>query len=110
MKSDIDQIVADIKRFRDERDWEKFHDAKNLAICLNIESSELLELFLWKDANEVDPEKIKRELADVFYSAFLLSDKYGFDIIEIVAEKLKENNEKYPVDKFKGSNKKYNET
>ena len=109
MKSDIDQIIAQIKKFRNERDWEKFHDAKNLAICLNIESSELLEIFLWKDADDADSSKVKKELADVFYCAFLLADKYGFDITELIGEKLKENTVKYPIDKFKGSNKKYNE-
>ena len=109
MKSDIDRIIAEIKKFRDERDWGKFHDAKNLAICLNIESSELLEIFRWKEADEVDSNKVKKELADVFYSAFLLADKYGFNISELIEEKLKENKEKYPVNRFKGSNRKYNE-
>ena len=109
MKSDIEQIIEEIKIFRDERDWGVFHDAKNLAICLNVESSELLEIFLWKEANDVDSNKVKQELADVFYSAFLLADKYGFDVLELIREKLNENNLKYPVDKFKGSNKKYNE-
>ena len=109
MKSDIDQIIAEIKKFRDERDWAKFHDAKNLAICLNIESSELLELFLWKEADSVDSNKVKKELADVFYSAFLLADTYVFNIVELISEKLKENKEKYPVNRFKGSNRKYDE-
>ncbi len=109
MKSDIEQIIEEIKLFRDERDWDKYHDAKNLAICLSVESSELLEIFLWKEVNDVDSNKVKQELADVFYSAFLLADKYGLDVLEIVREKLKENKVKYPIDKFKGSNKKYNE-
>jgi len=109
MKSDIEQIIEEIKTFRDERDWGVFHDAKNLAICLNVESSELLEIFLWKEANDVDSNKVKQELADVFYSAFLLADNYQFDVLEIVREKLRENMEKYPADKFRGSNKKYNE-
>ena len=109
MKSDIDRIITEIKKFRDERDWAKFHDAKNLAICLNIESSELLEIFLWKEADDVDSNKVKKELADVFYSAFLLADTYGFNVGELISEKLKENKEKYPVNRFKGSNRKYNE-
>jgi len=109
MKSDIDRIITEIKKFRDERDWAKFHDAKNLAICLNIESSELLEIYLWKEADDVDSNKVKKELADVFYSAFLLADTYGFNVGELISEKLKENKEKYPVNRFKGSNRKYNE-
>ncbi len=109
MNSEIIEIINEIKSFRDKRNWEQFHDAKNLAICLSVESSELLEVFLWKKAEDVDTEKIKNELADVFYSAFLLADKYGFDVKKIIFDKLKSNEIKYPVDKSKGSNKKYDE-
>jgi NTP pyrophosphatase (non-canonical NTP hydrolase) len=109
MKSDIVEITSEIRRFRDERDWQQFHDPKNLAISLNIESSELLELFLWKNASEADVEKVKNELADVFYSAFLLADTYGFDVKEIIHQKIKDNELKYPINKSKGSNKKYTE-
>jgi NTP pyrophosphatase (non-canonical NTP hydrolase) len=109
MKSDIAELIQLIQKFRNERDWEQYHDPKNLAICLNIESSELLENFLWKKAEEADPEKVKNELADVFYSALLLADHYHFDVKTIIIEKLKSNGIKYPIEKAKGSNKKYNE-
>jgi len=109
MKSEINEIIDAIKKFRDERDWEQFHDEKNLAICLNLESAELLENFLWKNSEDANKEKVKNELADVFYAAFLLADKYGFDVKEIIFDKLKSNALKYPVDKSKGSNKKYDE-
>ena len=109
MKSDIAELIQIIQKFRNERDWEQFHDAKNLAICLNLESAELLENFLWKKAEEADIEKVKNELADVFYSALLLAVHYNFDVKKIVIEKLKSNELKYPVEKAKGSNKKYNE-
>lgn len=109
MKSDIQDIIEHIKKFRDERDWKQFHDAKNLAICLNIESSELLQLFLWKNSEEANLEKIKEELADVFYSAFLIADLYSLDVKDIVKEKLEKNAIKYPIDKSKGSNKKYDD-
>lgn len=109
MKSEIMEIIDAIKKFRDERDWEQFHDSKNLAISLNVESAELLELFLWKNTEDADVEKIKNELADVFYAAFLLAEKYGFNVKNIIFEKLISNEIKYPVDKSKGSNKKYNE-
>lgn len=109
MKTDISIIIEAIKKFRDERDWEQFHDAKNLAICLNLEAAELLEVFLWKNAEEANIEKIKNELADVFYAAFLISEKYGLDVKEIIFEKLKANELKYPIDKSKGSSKKYDE-
>lgn len=91
MKSDILEIIKEIKKFRDDRDWGQFHDAKNLAISLNVESSELLEVFLWKNPDEVNSEKVKQELADVFCNAFLLSDSYGFDVKEIVLDKIKRN-------------------
>lgn len=109
MNSEINEIIEAIKRFRDERDWKQFHDAKNLAICLNVEAAELLENFLWKNADEAKTENVKNELADVFYNAFLLSNLYGFDVKEIILDKLKSNELKYPIEKAKGSNKKYNE-
>lgn len=109
MKSDIEQIISEIKKFRDDRDWKQYHDSKNLAICLNIESSELLENFLWKKPEDVNSEKIKEELADVFYVAFLLADYYNFSVKDIIIEKLRRNALKYPVETFKGSNKKYDE-
>ena len=107
--NDLDEIMQSILKFRNDRDWEKFHNAKDLAICLNIESAELLEVFLWKSDSEVNTEKIKEELADVFYSSFLLANKFNLDIKEIIFDKLKKNEEKYPVEKAKGSNKKYSE-
>lgn len=109
MKSDIEQIISAIKKFRNDRDWEQFHDSKSLAISLNIECSELLENFLWKSTNEANEETIKTELADVFYNAFLLADNYGFNVKQIILEKIKSNELKYPIQKSKGSNKKYNE-
>ena len=109
MKTEIGAITETIKAFRDERDWQQFHDPKNLAICLSIESSELLQAFLWKNANEADIEKIKEELADVLYAALLLADHYNLNIKEIIDAKLKTNAKKYPVSKAKGSNKKYDD-
>lgn len=100
-----DALIA----FRNERDWEQFHNPKDLALALSIEAAELNELFLWKKADQANPEKIREELADVFAYAILLAEKYDLDINEIVLEKVKRNAEKYPVDKAKGSAKKYNE-
>lgn len=109
MKSELEEIIEEIKKFRNDRDWQQFHDGKNLAISLSVEASELLETFLWKKDTEADLNKVKQELADVLYNAFLLSDLYGFNIKQIISEKLKSNELKYPIDKSKGSNKKYNE-
>ncbi len=105
----INAVIEKVVAFRNERDWEKFHNGKDLAICLNCESSELLELFLWKDADQVNKDKVKEELADVLYSAFLLIDKYKLDVDAIISEKLRLNAEKYPVEKSRGSNRKYTE-
>ncbi len=106
---EIKQITDALLRFRDERDWEQFHNPKDLALALSVEAGELLELFLWKKDNQADRTKVKEELADVFAFAFLLADKYGFDVKEIVLDKINSNNKKYPVDKAKGNAKKYNE-
>lgn len=105
----ISAVIEKVVAFRNERDWEKFHNGKDLAICLNCESSELLELFLWKDVDQVNEEKLKEELADVLYSAFLLIDKYDLDVDSIISQKLLSNATKYPIEKSKGSNKKYDE-
>lgn len=107
--NDIILLTQEILQFRDERDWEQFHNAKDLAIALSLEASELLELFLWKNATEANIDEVKKELADVLIYAFLLADKYQLDIKEIVNAKLQENAAKYPVDKAKGNSKKYTE-
>lgn len=105
----MEKLISALKDFRDERDWTQFHNAKDLALALSIEAGELLEAFLWKDAAAADREKVKEELADVFSFALLLAEKYGFDVEEIVLEKIRKNAEKYPADKAKGNAKKYTE-
>lgn len=105
----FDALLEALKKFRDERDWEQFHNPKDLALAINVEAGELLELFLWKNAGEENKEKVKEELADIFAFAILLADKYGLDIEKIVQEKIKSNADKYPVNKAKGTAKKYDE-
>ncbi|MFG4003836.1 nucleotide pyrophosphohydrolase [Flavobacterium aquidurense] len=107
--SDFKQIYDALIKFRNERDWEQFHNPKDLSLAISIEASELLELFLWKKAEDANIEKIKDELADVFSFAFLLADKYKLDVKEIVLDKISKNAIKYPVEKAKGNAKKYNE-
>lgn len=106
---DFQQLISQIRAFRDARDWEQFHNSKDLALALSIEASELLELFLWKGNEDADPAKLKEELADVLMYALLLADKHDLDIAAIIEEKIRKNGEKYPVDKAKGSARKYNE-
>ncbi len=105
----MEEVLTQLHRFTEERDWQQFHNAKDLAIAINVEAGELLELFLWKKPEEVSKEKIKEELADVFAFALLLAEKYGFSVEEIILEKIKANSLKYPVEKAKGTAKKYNE-
>ncbi len=105
--NDIEELTAALLKFRDERDWAQFHNAKDLALALSIEAAELLEVFLWKNSDQANIDSVKEELADVFTFAFLLADKYDLDVKRIVLEKLEKNALKYPVEKSKGSTKKY---
>ena len=107
--SEIKDITEALVNFRNERDWEQFHNSKDLALAISIEAAELNELFLWKKSEEVNIDKLKEELADVFAYAFLLAKKNNLDVKTIVLDKIKANAEKYPVDKAKGTAKKYNE-
>lgn len=107
--SDIQEITDKIVKFTAERDWDQFHNGKDLALALSIEAAELNELYLWKKAEDVDIEKVKEELADILNYAFLIADKYNFDVKQIILDKLERNALKYPVDKAKGNAKKYNE-
>ena len=103
-------VIGELIKFRDERDWEQFHDSKNLAVAISIEASELNELFLWKSpeqSDKVEIDRIKEELADILSFSFLLAEKHGLDPFDIVSEKIKRNGEKYPVEKAKGKSDKY---
>ena len=110
--SDFQMLVDELVKFRDARQWAQFHNTKDLALALSIEAAELNELFLWKTEEEcekVDRERLREELADVFAYSLLLAGKHGLDVKEIVLEKIRKNNEKYPVDKSKGTARKYNQ-
>lgn len=105
-------VINELIQFRNERDWEQFHDSKNLALAISIEAAELNEIFLWKKGDEVEnvnKDRLKEELADILSFAFLLAEKHDLDVFDIVSEKIKKNALKYPVDKAKGTAKKYNE-
>jgi len=105
--TDFKDTIKKLIEFRDQRNWKQFHNSKDLAIAISIEASELLELFLWKENEDVDLDKLKEELADIFAFAFLLAEKHGLDINDIVLEKIAKNSEKYPINKAKGTSKKY---
>jgi NTP pyrophosphatase (non-canonical NTP hydrolase) len=105
--SDIEELIQKLKLFRDERDWKQFHNPKDLAIALSIEASELLETFLWKTHDQADHNKIKEELADVLAYALLLAESCNLDVKEIIEKKIEINKKKYPIEKSKGTGKKY---
>ena len=107
--SEFKELHDLLVQFRDERDWEQFHDSKNLALALSIEAAELNELFLEKDrdAERVDRQRLREELADVFAYAIMLAGRHGLDVSQIVREKVEANALKYPVEKAKGSSSKY---
>ena len=107
--SELEELRKAIVQFTTERDWDQFHNGKDLALALSIEAAELNEVFLWKNAKDVNVEKVKEELADIFNYAILIADKYNLDIRQIVLDKIRRNAEKYPVEKAYGSAKKYNE-
>ena len=106
-----------IKKFVSERDWEKFHSLKNLSMSLSIEAAELMEHFQWADTDGCDPEEldedkyeeIRAEIADVMIYSLMLSNEMGIDPLAAIEEKIEKNEEKYPIQKAKGSAKKYTE-
>ena len=110
--TDYDRIIKKLIDFRNERDWEQFHDARNLSLALMLEAAELNELFLWKKEDQIkdiDIDRLKEEQADVLVYAFFLAEKYNLDIFQIVEEKMIRNGQKYPREKAKGTAKKYTE-
>ncbi len=111
--NDLSSIQKKIIEFRNARDWAQFHDPKNLAEALSIEAGELLENFLWKSVeqsrqlstNEI--KNVKEEIADIFIFLTYLCNEFKIDPLDAVRAKVVLNEEKYPVDKAKGSAKKY---
>lgn len=111
----LSDLKEKIKYFSEERDWDQYHNAKELAIGIVTESSELLQHFRFKSEEQVDEmleergEKLREELADVLYFVLRLAQRYDIDLSTELNNKLEKNAEKYPIEKAKGSNKKYSE-
>ena len=104
--------INQVLKFRDDRNWKQFHNPKDLALSICLEAAELLEVFQWSGSDTVcegKKDKIREELADVLNYCILMADVYDLNMDEIVQEKIKLNNQKYPVDKAKDSAKKYDE-
>ena len=112
---DIIELQDKVIEFRDKRDWAQYHDPKDLAISISLEAAELLEIFQWKDAGEVEAVKadektikrIKEELGDILIYGLTLAHEYGLDPSNIILNKLQINDKKYPTEKAKGKSDKY---
>jgi NTP pyrophosphatase (non-canonical NTP hydrolase) len=111
----IQRLTKKIVKFRNDRDWKQFHNTKDVALSLVLEATEVLEHFQWKNGNDLEnyvkknKDSISEELADVLYWVLLMSHDLDINIDKALQDKLKLNNKKYPVEKSKGSAKKYNE-
>ena len=113
--SDLDDLQKLVLDFRDARDWKQFHNPKDMAISLVLEATELLEHFQWKNADEIaiklktHEKEINDEVVDVLYWVLLIANDLGVDLSKEFKRKMKENDAKYPVEKAKGTHKKYTE-
>ena len=109
MDAKLSELTATIRKFIEERDWDQFHNAKDMAISLNLEASEVLEHFQWKSKDKVNKEELGKELSDVLYWILVMSYNLDINLGEVFNEKMRENAKKYPVSKARGSSKKYTE-
>lgn len=110
--TEFQKLKNRIEDYCNARDWSQFHDPKNIAISLQLEAAEILELFQWTKDNEIKPGKEKEladELADVFYWAIKLASHYNIDLFDAAHAKMDKNELKYPVEKAKGVATKYTE-
>jgi NTP pyrophosphatase (non-canonical NTP hydrolase) len=109
----MDELKKQIKDFIQARDWEQYHAPKNLALALNVEAAEILEIFQWKENDQPltteEIEGLRQEIGDVLVYLLELADKYGIDIIQAARDKMVLNEKKYPAEKVKGKAWKYTE-
>jgi NTP pyrophosphatase (non-canonical NTP hydrolase) len=111
---DIKELTTKIVEFNNDRDWKQFHNPKDLALSLVLEAAEVMEHFQWKNSEAMEEylkshkDDVGEELADVLYWVLLMSNDLGIDIKLALEEKMKKNEAKYPIEKAKGSNTKYN--
>jgi NTP pyrophosphatase (non-canonical NTP hydrolase) len=111
----IETLTGEIRAFRDARDWLQFHAPKELAVAISAEAGELLQHFVWQNAEqshrraEERRDAIADEIADVAILLFELADNLGIPLADAMRAKLARNEQRYPVDKARGSNRKYNE-
>lgn len=104
----MNETINRIRKFNDDRDWNKFHSPANLSKAISIEAGELLEEFLW-DSENYNKENVLEELADVMLYCIQMADVLEVDIEDIIHKKMDKNEKKYPIEKAKGNSKKYTE-
>lgn len=115
MSNSIESLTREICAFRDARDWKQFHNPKELAIAITAEAGELLQHFVWQNAAQSEQRvqdrktELESEMADVAILLLEMADNCGIDLAAAIRAKLARNEERYPVSKARGSNKKYNE-
>jgi NTP pyrophosphatase (non-canonical NTP hydrolase) len=113
--ADIKSLTRRIIKFRDARDWKQFHNPKDVSLSLVLEAGEVMEHFQWKNKEEMEKyivtnkDDIGEELADVLYWVLLMSHDLDIDVMKALEKKIKKNEDKYPVEKSRGSHKKYTE-
>ncbi len=114
-RAEFEDLVAQIRQFADERDWEQFHSPKNLAMALVVEAAELVEIFQWmteKDSqglSERDRKRAEEEIADVMTYLIRISDRLDIDLLDAVRQKLIATRKKYPAELVRGSSQKYSD-
>lgn len=115
-KTTIEELKNKVKKFCEDRDWDQFHNPKELAIGISTEANELLELFRFKSEDDMKrimnsdkKTEVEEELADVLYFVLRFAQMNNIDLSQAIESKINKNNQKYPIEKSKGSNKKYNE-
>lgn len=113
--TDIDELQKKVVAFRDARDWEQFHNPKDMAVSMLLEAAEFLEHFQWKSSDEIkahlkkNHQGVSDELADVLYWVLLIAYDMKIDLNQAFSKKMVQNEKKYPIYKAKGSHKKYSE-
>ena len=112
----LEELKNKVKEFCEKRDWDQFHNPKELAIGISTEANELLQIFRFKSEKDMEDlmksnrkEEIEEELADVFYFVLRFAQMNNIDLSSAVSNKIEKNDKKYPTEKVKGCNKKYNE-
>ncbi|WP_066712029.1 nucleotide pyrophosphohydrolase [Clostridium sp. Marseille-P299] len=113
----VNELINKVKAFCEERDWDQFHNPKDLAIGISTEANELLDIFRFKSMDDIDEimsnkekrEHVEEELADVFFFVLRFAQMNHIDLKDALEMKIEKNARKYPADKVKGKNIKYNE-